>query len=113
MRLTINANVYIELIQTTGEIWRELHSNPTKLSELWWQHDNARPHTAKMTMEYLKRRDLALIKQSPYSPDLNQCNRWVFKDLKKHLRRFDLSSSEEIQEKTLQYMRELRQNDSQ
>ena len=48
-----------------------------------------------------------IIKQSPYSPDLNQCDRWVFKDLKKHLRQYGYSSAEEIQEKTLQFMRQL------
>ncbi|KAI6653105.1 Transposase [Oopsacas minuta] len=72
---TINAKVYIDFIQSTGERWRKLHTNPIKLCELWWQHANARPHTARATMEYLKRRDMMLIKQSPYSPDLNQCDR--------------------------------------
>ncbi|KAI6653470.1 Transposase [Oopsacas minuta] len=55
---TINADVYIDFIQSTEEIWRKLHSNPTKLCELWGQHDNTRPHTARATMQYIKRRNM-------------------------------------------------------
>ncbi|QQP39897.1 Uncharacterized protein FKW44_013757, partial [Caligus rogercresseyi] len=45
---------------------------------LMW--DNARPHTATNTKEFLTRRDVEPVKQSPYSPDLN---------LLKHLLRED------------------------
>ncbi|QQP50231.1 Uncharacterized protein FKW44_011161, partial [Caligus rogercresseyi] len=47
---------------------------------LMW--DNARPHTATDTREFLTRRDVEPVKQSPYSPDLNLCDRFLFWKLK-------------------------------
>ncbi|QQP57477.1 Uncharacterized protein FKW44_002485, partial [Caligus rogercresseyi] len=44
---------------------------------LMW--DNARPHTATDTREFLNRRDVEPVKQSPYSPDLNLCDRFLFR----------------------------------
>ncbi|QQP52570.1 Uncharacterized protein FKW44_004758 [Caligus rogercresseyi] len=43
---------------------------------LMW--DNALPHTATDTREFLTRRDVEPVKQSPYSPDLNLCDRFLF-----------------------------------
>ncbi|QQP49304.1 Transposase, partial [Caligus rogercresseyi] len=50
--------------------------------------DNARPHTATDTREFLTRRDVEPVKQSPYSPSLNLCDRFLFRKLK-HLLRED------------------------
>ncbi|QQP51239.1 Uncharacterized protein FKW44_012534, partial [Caligus rogercresseyi] len=40
--------------------------------------DNARPRTTTDTREFLTRRDVEPVKQSPYSPDLNLCDRFLF-----------------------------------
>lgn len=42
------------------------------------QHDNATPHVSRMTTEFLQKHHATLIKQSPYSPDLNICDRLIF-----------------------------------
>ena len=47
---TVSTDPYI---RTTGEKWRRLHSSPTKSSEVWWQHGDARPHAAVQTTSYL------------------------------------------------------------
>ncbi|QQP51422.1 Uncharacterized protein FKW44_012779 [Caligus rogercresseyi] len=52
---------------------------------LMW--DNARPHTATDTREFLTRRDVEPVKQSPYSSDLNLCDRFLFRKLKHLLRK--------------------------
>ncbi|QQP51990.1 Uncharacterized protein FKW44_003972 [Caligus rogercresseyi] len=49
---------------------------------------NARPHTATDTREFLTRRDVEPVKQSPYSPELNLCDRFLFWKLM-HLLRED------------------------
>jgi hypothetical protein len=93
---TLNSESYVEFIRQTGENWRKLRSSSTKLQQLWWQHDNARCHTSRSTTEFLTRRKVRIVKQAAYSPDLNMCDRWVFRNLKKHLRTMDFQSAEEI-----------------
>ena len=56
--------------------------------------DNARPHAAAETRDFLTQRDMEQVKQSPYSPDLNLCDRFLFRKLK-HLLRDDLFRSHE------------------
>ena len=97
--------MYIEFVRLVGNRWRVLRSNSTRLSELKWMHDNARPHTAAATVEFFERRHVDLLKQSPYSPDFNLCDRWIFKALKQHFKDFVFSSPEEVEEEALRWFR--------
>ena len=56
------------------------------LKDILWIHDNARPHSSVLTSDFFATKNMTLVKQSPYSPDLNQCDRWLFKYLKKTLK---------------------------
>ncbi|QQP32993.1 Uncharacterized protein FKW44_024202, partial [Caligus rogercresseyi] len=58
----------------------EKGQDPAEDCLLMW--DNARPHTDTDTREFLTRRDVEPVKQSPYSPDLNLCDRFLFRKLK-------------------------------
>jgi transposase len=107
---TLTSQRYIDFIHLAGEKWRVLHAAPTKLSTLLWQHDNASPHKATATQEFLQQRGMELVPQPAYSPDFNQCDRWLFADLKKHLRRMQFSSAEEIREESLRYLRSIPEN---
>jgi hypothetical protein len=93
---TIDSQRYIEFVKKTGDLWRTLRSDPTRLSEVIWMQDNARPHTAAITREFFERRHVERMEQSPYSPDFNLCDRWLIKELKKHLRTLQLSSVTEV-----------------
>ncbi|QQP37556.1 Uncharacterized protein FKW44_017853, partial [Caligus rogercresseyi] len=60
----------------------EHHDRPEK-GQIWLKdcllmRVNARSHTATDTREFLARRDVEPVKQSPYSPDLNLCDRFLF-----------------------------------
>lgn len=101
----INAERYSEFVHSTGDRWRVLRSDPLKLSQVWWQHDNARPHTAALTTEFFERRGIETIKQPPYSPDLNLADRFLFKHLKKELRKSSYSTAEEVKVASLQVLR--------
>ena len=107
---TVTAEVYIEFVRTVGDRWRTLRSKSTRLSELRWMHDNARPHSARETVDFFHGRGVQMIKQSPYSPDFNLCDRWVFKSLKQHFKDFDFSSSEEIEEAAVRWFRAIPQD---
>ncbi len=83
---SIDSANYVHFILKTEELWRKLPSDPTRLSDLLWMHDNAGPHSAAHTQEFVNRRKMMLVPQSPYSPALNLFDRWLFKELKSKLR---------------------------
>jgi hypothetical protein len=47
--------------------------------------DNAKPHTSKMSIEKIEELAFILEPQPPYSPDLAQCDFFLFGYLKQHL----------------------------
>lgn len=47
--------------------------------------DNARPHTARVTQEFLTKKGIKLLDHPPYSPDLSPCDFFLFPELKKNL----------------------------
>lgn len=104
---TVDSDWYINFVHQTGEQWRKLRSDPTCLKELLWQHDNARPHTSTATTQFFQNRKIELIHQAPYSPDLNQCDRWLFKHLKKALREKRLDCADDVQKASLNVFREI------
>jgi len=107
---TVTSEDYVQFIKTTGDKWRRLHSSPTKLSSVWWQHDNARPHIASNTNRFFVKRNISLIKQSPYSPDLNQCDAWLFSELKKEMRSKEFKDCKEVEIHALHFLRSLPRN---
>jgi transposase len=102
---TINSERYVAFVRSTGEKWRHVRTNPRKLCDMLWQHDNARPHKSKETQEFFDRRGIPLIKQSAYSPDMNQCDRWVFKYLKHSFRGIRFVDGEEVLSRAVQELR--------
>ncbi|QQP57301.1 Uncharacterized protein FKW44_002233, partial [Caligus rogercresseyi] len=83
--LPAGTNTMIEYLRTTGKRFLSLKKDMIRLKNCLLMWDNARPHTATDTREFLTHRDMQPVKQSPYSPDLN---RFLFRKLK-HLFRED------------------------
>jgi transposase len=102
---TVDAQRMVDFIRHTGDKWRTLRSAPIRLEQLLWQMDNARPHSAKMTKEFLERRQVTSVWQSPYSPDLNLCDRFLFRWLKADLGKQVFSNHKEVEEASLQALR--------
>ena len=59
-------------------------------------HDNASSHTAGLTVEFLKQKQIKVIEYPPYSLDLAMCELWLFFYQKKNLRGSQFHSEEEI-----------------
>ncbi len=104
---TVDAQRYTDFVHHTGEKWRTLRRDPVHLNEVWWQHDNARPHTSALTNEFFARRHIQRIPQPPYSPDLNLCDRFVFKFLKKSLRETTFSTANEVKTASLHVLKSI------
>ena len=45
-------------------------------------HDNATPHKARLTETFLVEHDIERILQPPYSPDMNFCDHFIFRNMK-------------------------------
>ena len=46
-------------------------------------HDNARAHTAAVTLDFLAANDVQLVTHPPYSPDLAPCDWFLFPSVKR------------------------------
>lgn len=101
---TVDSSVYIDFLRKTGEKWRTLRSDPTKLCDLSFQADNARPHVSRETQEFLQRRHVKTLYQSPHSPDFNLLDRWVNAHLKCNFKHRVFSSHEEVEKAALQVL---------
>ena len=60
---------------------------------LW---DNACLHICSRTTPFLKQAKIQQLKQSPYSPDLNICDRFLFRKLKSGMKGVTLGSPEDV-----------------
>ncbi|QQP53344.1 Uncharacterized protein FKW44_005798 [Caligus rogercresseyi] len=95
-RTTANRNTMIEYLRTTGKRFLSLKKDKIWLKNCLLMWDNARPHSTTDTREFLTRRDVEPVKQPPYSPDLNLCDRFLFRKLKRLLREDDFGVHEEL-----------------
>ena len=106
-KTTIDSDKFIEFVRHTGNKWRSLRSKPIKLSEVVWQMDNARPHTSRITTDFFEQRGIQKLWQSPYSPDFNLCDRFLFSWLKNDFAKREFESYLEAESATLQWLRSL------
>ena len=60
--------------------------------------DNARPHSANDTQAFLTCRDIQPVKQPAYSPDLNLCDRFLFRKIKNQLKGYDFMGHEDVKD---------------
>ena len=104
---TVDSQLFIDFLRKTGDKWRTLRSDPIRLSEVHLQMDNARPHSSAATSKFIEDRGVDLVWQSPYSPDFNLCDRFLFNSMKKELRKHSFQSEVEVEEAALRFLRQL------
>jgi hypothetical protein len=94
---TVNSDVYITfLTEMQHKFVHERHSLSWKNMRLI--QDNARPHTSRKTMDFLASKGVQVIRQPPYSPDFNLCDRWLFGVLERARNHCNFSSSSDLRE---------------
>jgi transposase len=79
----INAARYV---QTLNKFRRALREKHQKKGTVTLQHDNARPHTALLTLQTVRKNDWEVLSHSPYSPDLAHSDYHLFGPLEYHLK---------------------------
>jgi histone-lysine N-methyltransferase SETMAR len=58
--------------------------------------DNAKPHTAKISIEKIEELGFIVVLQPPYSPDVARCDCFLFGYLKQHLEEKDFTRENEV-----------------
>ena len=69
--------------------------------------DNARPHSAARTQTYLNSTGVRMLQQSPYSSDLNLCDRFLITYLQRHCRGEQYMDGAEAERDVKRYLRSL------
>ena len=77
------------------------------MDRLLWQHDNARPHIKQCVQQFIEYRNIELLHQSAYSPDLNLCDRWLNCLIKDSLREELFDNAEQVEERIVDIMRNI------
>jgi len=67
-------------------------------------HDNARPHTARLTLETVEQLGLEVLPHPPYSPDLAPSDYHLFGPMKKMLGEQKFASDTEVQSVVRQWL---------
>ncbi|QQP57880.1 Uncharacterized protein FKW44_003021, partial [Caligus rogercresseyi] len=84
-KTTADRNTMIEYLRTTGKRFLSLKKDKIRLKDCLLMWGNT----------LLTRRDVEPVKQSPYSPDLNLCDRFLLRKLKHLLREDEFGGHEE------------------
>ena len=72
--------------------------------EIIVQHDNAKPHIARIVKEWLAAEHISLLQQPPYSPDTNLMDRFLFRNYETYRRGRDFANSQDVDESVRQFM---------
>ena len=78
--------VYDTIFKDTSKRFQNLKKDKISLKEIIFQMDNAIPHTAAATQNFRASWNVSLVKQSPYSSDLNFLNSFLCRQVKSDLR---------------------------
>ena len=70
----------------------------TLLTELQLLHDNARPHTARATIDAMETLKFEFLSHPPYSPDLAPSDFQFFPHLKRDLKGTHCTSDDEVKQ---------------
>ena len=82
---TINAKKYCEYLEKLAVALCENHHRLVNRDGVIFHHDNAKPHTAKITEEKLSELQWDVLPQPPYSPDIAPSDFYLFRSLQNSL----------------------------
>lgn len=81
---TINADRYCDVLKKLKNAIRRKRPGLLR-KKVFLLHDNARPHSARKTLDLLHQFDWDVFSHPPYSPDLAPSDFFLFPQLKAHL----------------------------
>lgn len=103
---TINSAYYCDLLRNDLRTALKNRRRGKLSASPILQHDNARPHTAALTLATVQELGWTLIPHPPYSPDLAPSDYHLFSELKKPLRGKHFHTAEEMKEAVDKWVKE-------
>ena len=101
---TINSASYCDLLANRLKPAIRTKRRGLLSKKVLLQHDNARPHVAKATIETINKLGFEVLEHPAYSPDLAPSNYHLFVPLKDALRGRKFSSDESVQKAVHQWL---------
>ena len=92
---TVNSAQYIETIRNLQQTVCRVRRSTSPILLL---HDNARPHTARTTIDALETQKFEVPSHLPYSPDLAPSDFHFFPHLKRDLKGTHFTSDDEVKQ---------------
>lgn len=108
---TVNKEVYLDILRRLREAIRK--KRPEKWANGNWilHHDNARPHTAHLILQYLAKNGTEILPQPPYSPDIAPNDFFLFPKLKSSLKGRHFKTRNEIIQNSLSTLKAIPKED--
>jgi hypothetical protein len=83
---SLTKDVYVEILE--DELLQSLEHSGMSQEEVIFQHDNACPHQAKVSLKWLEDHGIQCLEWTANSPDLNPIEN-LWSELKRHLGEFE------------------------
>lgn len=97
---SINAERYLQFLENmTNEFEGTLPR-----WEMIIQHDNARPHVARVVQDWLAGQHVTLLKQPAYSPDTNLMDRYLFRNYETFRRGVNFNQTQDVDGNVEEYL---------
>ena len=109
-RQSVDATFIIKYLQDTCRRFLSLKKNKVSLKELHLQMDNARPHTAAQTKQFLEGRGGTIGQTVTLFPDLNLLDRFMFRHMKLDVRGEEFDGPEELSKAIQRSTRHISEN---
>lgn len=98
---SVNSELYTRFLDEAVDSF-STHNLQSQRRAITWEnmilmHDNAKPHTSHHTTDFLTDKNVRLLHQAPYSPDLNMCDRMIFPMLEMKRTKRELHTIEALQ----------------
>jgi len=93
---TVNAHRYVQFLEKVNGLRRR--------GTLKIMHDNARPHTARMTEAFLAEHSIHRVPQPPYSPDVNLMDRYIFRNMEAARKDKTFNNPQEVRDFLQEYL---------
>ena len=100
---TVNSARYIETIKNLQQRVCRVRGSTSRILLL---HDNARPHTARATIDALETLKFEVLSNPPYSPDLAPSDFHFFPHLKRDLKGTHFTSDDEVKQAVMLWIKQ-------
>ena len=106
---TVNSARYFETIKNLRRRVRRVRGS---ISRILLLHDNARPHTARPTIDALEKLKFEVLSHPPHSPDLAPSDFYFFPHLKRDLKGTHFTSDDEVKQAVTSWIKQKLLNSS-